>query len=105
MVSTRTGAYRGRAYFEVTSVVDENVLGFEISIDEVEKVEVLEAEDDLRRVKARVGLPETVALVCHAQNSLPMFRLDASFKTTCTLLSRHNGNRSFFKKKMDCVVI
>ena len=38
-------------------MIDQNVLGLEIAVDQVEEVEVLEREHDLRGVKARVGLP------------------------------------------------
>ena len=41
---------------EVSGLVDEDVFRLEVAVDDVERVEILEREDDLRRVERRVRL-------------------------------------------------
>lgn len=43
-------------HLDVALLVDEQVLGLEVPVDEVERMQVLEGEHDLGRVEARVGL-------------------------------------------------
>jgi len=41
---------------EVSGLVDENVFRLEVAVDDVEGVQVLKRENDLRRIEARLRL-------------------------------------------------
>ena len=55
--------YKGDVYqFDVAVGVEEQVLRFEIAVDDVARVEVIERLDDARRVEAGGGLVEVAAV-------------------------------------------
>lgn len=45
-----------RRYLNITLLVDEKVLGLQVPVDEVQGVQILKGQDDLRRVETGVGL-------------------------------------------------
>lgn len=51
-----SSALPGHGHLNITLLVDEKVLGLQVPVDEVQGVQVLEGQDDLRCVEAGVGL-------------------------------------------------
>lgn len=46
----------GHGHLNITLLVDEKVLGLQVPVDEIQGVQVLEGQDDLRRVETGMGL-------------------------------------------------
>lgn len=46
----------GRGHLNIALLVDEKVLGLEVPVDEVQGVQILKGQDDLRRVETGMGL-------------------------------------------------
>ena len=85
---------------DVARVVDEEVFWLQVSIDQVERVQVFEGQHDLRAVEARVRLAEAADSTQVREHLAAADELEHHVQIAVVLQHRHSGSATHLEREV-----